>query len=882
MCQSSHVPSCPNYPDKASSNGRTRMSDSDEAALGAVGVEQQQAVDGDAECPHADVERLKQMLVERARTHDRFRQELQARDFERWQLFQLLHQKNERLSWHEGDGKRKCTVLAVAQETVRCYLAFSVLRAWRDHVQRLASKRLLSNVKSRLVSTRLRYACAGIRITLNHAVGRQVGGAMRKLWLHSAARVFSHDPPLTDLDSLAEPKAPELLDSGFGAASTHKPDIRILACSGYQAARVLDASSLRCTSSSPWIRSVRNPSELSPPPHPALPVTLSSAATSLRDSHNDQAHCINPKHDSPVACFAFRAVRDSSPQPRERRPCCASAPSEISTCAPSSLSRHSRSGCLTAAGRTIAGARLAIAIGLVGLQRLLWAVGWWHVQTRAHPAEECVSEVVVEKHEVLATEVGELRLRCGALEHHVCSAARAEAALSTKLVDAQVREATLEHASNHAEERFEQHWNDELREVKKLRLKAQVLQEGQARYKVESERSAKRGVELERLLGCAERSCEELESRLARKLRWCGEREEQIREMAACGENLEGERARLRWQLGETQQQRRRSCEQVQTLRQSLESEEQLGEILQARAAALEEDNSGLAGCLQLERHHRLQDATRHSAELSAAQHASDELHVALLEAGRSRVAVELRATEATRRDLLAAWGDERARRTRKHGELEREVASALTELEVSQRVEATEARAAAGAWDSARSALRLELRSDGSALHDAVRAEFVEEWEICKQMVAQLEHWLGQVRQLQEGFEISRAARAAPDDAAAHVSTSAAPHRFLPTFEVSGAPCATSPQLPGTMWGTAVSTPRSGPETAQLQELDAYAKLVERLQVEVYREREERKASAQSLEALRGSYRLLLERVGISDDGGMPRISFGRDTDKN
>ena len=50
-----------------------------------------------------------------------------------------------------------------------------------------------------------------------------------------------------------------------------------------------------------------------------------------------------------------------------------------------------------------------------------------------------------------------------------------------------------------------------------------------------------------------------------------------------------------------------------------------------------------------------------------------------------------------------------------------------------------------------------------------------------------------------------------------------------------------------------AEATP-SGIATPQLCELDAYAQLVQHLQDEVQREREERQAAVQSLDALRGS----------------------------
>merc|ERR1712217_294448 len=80
--------------------------------------------------------------------------------------------------------------------------------------------------------------------------------------------------------------------------------------------------------------------------------------------------------------------------------------------------------------------------------------------------------------------------------------------------------------------------------------------------------------------------------------------------------------------------------------------------------------------------------------------------------------------------------------------------------------------------------------------------------------------------------------------------------------------PCAMlqSPRAP--FVGFAEFAPDSGPPTPQLNELDAYAELVERLRAEVSRERAEREASANSLATLRGSYRLLLQRASVCNNG--------------
>merc|ERR1712151_1130370 len=72
-------------------------------------------------------------------------------------------------------------------------------------------------------------------------------------------------------------------------------------------------------------------------------------------------------------------------------------------------------------------------------------------------------------------------------------------------------------------------------------------------------------------------------------------------------------------------------------------------------------------------------------------------------------------------------------------------------------------------------------------------------------------------------------------------------------------------------------STPGWGPGTPWLRELDAYAELVERLRAELLREREEKESSAQCLQTLRSSYKLLLQRVEGGDVEWKRRLALTR-----
>merc|ERR1712178_474964 len=131
---------------------------------------------------------------------------------------------------------------------------------------------------------------------------------------------------------------------------------------------------------------------------------------------------------------------------------------------------------------------------------------------------------------------------------------------------------------------------------------------------------------------------------------------------------------------------------------------------------------------------------------------------------------------------------------------------------------------AAADARSAAERASSAGLQAQVAAARHAVRAEFAGETEMCRQMASQLEHRLAQAQELQQGLE--ELAESLPESGQSRPMICSSP---------------------------------------DLRELDAYAELVERLRLEVSREREERQSTARSLETLRSSYRLLLHRVSTS-----------------
>lgn len=445
------------------------------------------------------------------------------------------------------------------------------------------------------------------------------------------------------------------------------------------------------------------------------------------------------------------------------------------------------------------------------------------------------------QHQDASRQAESMRSKCAVFECRASALSGSEAALCAQLQAARVRSEALEQGSARAEaqllaQRTSEHeaFLHECKEAEDLRLQAQQLKVSQARVEAESEVTARRFAEVEQLYQHAEESCRKLQSRLEKKVHWRSEAEKQIREMVQCGEGLERERVRLRQKLTESREHHRGSCEHLEALRDALEQEEQMGELLRARTWALEEDNVELNNRLCQERNTRLEEATHHASELGRVQQEHSEVVNTLCSAASedsrrcqaSVAAAEERAAESARADLLAEWSRERDSWSRSSSELNQQLALAQLELETLRHDEQAQEA----------------LQRDALAAREAARSEISGEAEMCKRMAAELEHRLAQASQLQQGLEEQAAASFLEPVAACSPSTTRPP--------------AESSSLPEVLLS------QSGIETPQLHELDAYADLVERLRAEVGREREERQASARSLEMLRGSYRLLLQRV--------------------
>lgn len=421
-----------------------------------------------------------------------------------------------------------------------------------------------------------------------------------------------------------------------------------------------------------------------------------------------------------------------------------------------------------------------------------------------------------------------LRSRCSLFECRVDTLTGAETRQRAQLQAAQQKVESLEQESAHLEHELSKVVTSDQETTTNLRMQLRNLQEAYAKAEHRSAEALKQSSASQELLTNSERRVARLEMKLARKIEWREAAEQHIKEMVVVGEGLEMERAQLRHKLSESRREQKGASERTVSMHHAMEQEQQLSELLQARSLVLEEDNASLRQHLQHERHTRLEDASRSHQELRALKQEEANVSAALNAVGDARGS-ELQAAQAARAKIMADWSRERDQWSRHSSEmtveLQQQLCTLRTDLEASRRTELAEMTAVAQARKAEAAALPAKLQEEAAAMRKAVRAEFSGEAELCREMACQLEHRLAQAQELQEGLE-------------EFASTSPEPE--VPASQ----PCS------------------SGFATPQLRELDAYAELVERLRLEVAREREEREATGRSLESLRGSYRLLLQRV--------------------
>jgi len=526
--------------------------------------------------------------------------------------------------------------------------------------------------------------------------------------------------------------------------------------------------------------------------------------------------------------------------------------SEASTCAPSSRSPAATLGascsarCVRSSSSSCA-ARLAVCLEAARLRRLSWSWRVLHAGQAAQQRAEAAERIAEGAREALAgtrCEEWALAARLSDLEDRRRREAEAVAAqLEAERSHCEAQASGLRRYASElgeAKEELQRHRDEDhatlarmWSEGEQVQAEVQRLQErseceGAAASRAIEERCA----ESERLR-VSEAACAGLEARLARQARWREEAERQILSMVSRGETLERERACLLDHCTEAQR-------AAEATRHSLARANEANETLRLRTHDLEKENAELLAAAGRERTGRLAQAAQQGKATALLQQELAQLRGALRKAHGSRALQEECAVEAACGDLEQAHEREREEWSRECDELRRQLQAVREECEATRCAEWAEARAAEGswAWSSATRRPRGADTCGGSC--EAMRGEAQAEMAACQRAKARLEQCVGRVEQLQEDLEEAREQGAVRASRAGH-GVPPAPGCDDAGPWPSGPPRATTPQL---------------------DELDAYAELVERLRAEVRWERVEREASESSLSSLRSSYRLLLERV--------------------
>lgn len=134
----------------------------------------------------SQVQLLKDLLLQQTRRSEQLGKQAAARDWERWELLQLLRQKDEQLEFEETAAAKQRVVLNGARAGARHYRAVCCLRAWRSHVQQLCAERALLRAKNKQAVARLRHAGSLLHMVLKHVLNRQLKSGMHHLWLHAS------------------------------------------------------------------------------------------------------------------------------------------------------------------------------------------------------------------------------------------------------------------------------------------------------------------------------------------------------------------------------------------------------------------------------------------------------------------------------------------------------------------------------------------------------------------------------------------------------------------------------------------------------------------------------------------------------------------------
>eukprot|EP00435_Cladocopium_sp_Y103_P057863 s1409_g20.t1 len=140
---------------------------------------------------NSQVQLLKDLLLQQTRRSEQLGKQAAARDWERWELLQLLRQKDEQLEFEETAAAKQRVVLNGARAGARHYRAVCCLRAWRSHVQQLCAERALLRATNKQAVARLRHAGSLLHMVLKHVLNRQLKSGMHQLWLHASTAMLA-------------------------------------------------------------------------------------------------------------------------------------------------------------------------------------------------------------------------------------------------------------------------------------------------------------------------------------------------------------------------------------------------------------------------------------------------------------------------------------------------------------------------------------------------------------------------------------------------------------------------------------------------------------------------------------------------------------------
>eukprot|EP00927_Polykrikos_kofoidii_P075089 TRINITY_DN71145_c0_g1_i1.p1 TRINITY_DN71145_c0_g1~~TRINITY_DN71145_c0_g1_i1.p1 ORF type:complete len:160 (-),score=26.45 TRINITY_DN71145_c0_g1_i1:39-518(-) len=124
---------------------------------------------------------------------DRLDMELRARDWERWQLLQLLHEKEAQLARQASDARAQHRAsLRSTRAAALHWLARCALRAWRDGARRSETERLVSRTRHRVVAAKVAQACGALGVAMRVAVVRRLASGFRAI---ASSAAFAQNSP---------------------------------------------------------------------------------------------------------------------------------------------------------------------------------------------------------------------------------------------------------------------------------------------------------------------------------------------------------------------------------------------------------------------------------------------------------------------------------------------------------------------------------------------------------------------------------------------------------------------------------------------------------------------------------------------------------------